>query len=1073
MVATTFATAVLGALYWAIAARRYSSSDVGVNASLISTMMFLTNLASLNFTDVLNRFVPVSGRSTRRLVLVSYAVAMGLGLVTSLVFLIGAHVWAPWLSEVMHGPGLGLVYVVATMLWVVFVLQDAVLIGLRRATYVLVENTGFGVLKIALLLALAAVVPGTGIFLSWTAPLLVIVVVVNVIVFGRLIPKHENDLETTTESIDRRQVGRFLAADYVAALSWTASIAGMPVVVLWTSGASASAYVYLAWTVAYTLYLVSRNFGMALTVEGARDPAELGAHVRASLLAAGRIVVPLAVLLTAAAPLVLQVFGSEYADNATGLIRLLLLSAIPAIVPTVYVSAARVQRRLAAMVWVTVLSTLPVLVLTPVLVDHVGIAGVGWAWLSVQAVMACALLLGGVWNSSWFVVVANDDVRVAGGSGERGDDLPAPVSEPVAVVFRARTTALAGPEVDEQSTAGAGGSGGGDDVLATTTQGDDASRTESDVDAASMSESPDRDGAGWTRRLARWPYLTLGGGVACWAAALAGLGARPVGDYGLLSGLPVVYFVALGLALGGAIAAVRRDAGWGLVVAHALLLVAIIHATPVLGYPELRYAWAWRHVGLVDLMGRANGLTPGVDVLAIYQHWPGFFGAGTTLTETSGLMSVRTMAAWAPPLFEAGSVLALVFLFRSLTDDRRRIGIAVILFVVTNWVGQDYFSPQAFTFFLYLVVLGIVLRWYQRPSSGSSQRRPLPASQRRALAFVVLVLMAAVVVSHPLTPLVLCLALVALTVTRVLDRTWPAVLMVAMTVVWFLTGARGYASQNLTGLTSDIGRFGANVDSNLTNLADLSPAQRIVADMGRGVVVLIGLLAVIGAIRLFRARQLGRAVVVLTLVPLGVLAGGSYGGEAVFRVYLFGLPFAVFLAAGCFLPTRERAMKLTATVAFALAVVVFAVGFHFAYFGKDAWAFFTPREVRAVEQVLATAPRDSLIIDGTSGYPTQFRNVGKFTYVTLAAEPRSSIRAVLADPVGELGTWMNDPAYRQTYFIVTRSQVAEANATGVLPRGSLERMRDAMLGSDNFTVLIDSPDVVVLTVKPGAMGAGP
>jgi hypothetical protein len=54
---------------------------------------------------------------------------------------------------------------------------------------------------------------------------------------------------------------------------------------------------------------------------------------------------------------------------------------------------------------------------------------------------------------------------------------------------------------------------------------------------------------------------------------------------------------------------------------------------------------------------------------------------------------------------------ALVFLFGGLTRDRRLVWLSCWIFYIANWVGQDYFSPQAFAYLQYLLLLGIVLRW--------------------------------------------------------------------------------------------------------------------------------------------------------------------------------------------------------------------------------------------------------------------------------------------------------------------------------------------------------------------------
>jgi hypothetical protein len=260
---------------------------------------------------------------------------------------------------------------------------------------VLVENGLYGVAKIVMLIALAAVAPRTGIFLSWSAPLFVVVVAVNVIIFGRLLPEHAKDLVGAGEEVPRQHVTRFLAADYVASMLWTATIGLLPVLVLATEGKRASAYVYIPWTICYTLYLVSRNMGMSLTTEGARDPARLAEHTRATLMSAARIVVPGALVLFVGAPWILRYgFGAAYSVHATTLMRLLALSTIPALVPLTFVSVARVQRRLVAMMVVSAASTVPVLVLTPILLHTSGIAGAGIAWLLVQSVVALVLLVG-------------------------------------------------------------------------------------------------------------------------------------------------------------------------------------------------------------------------------------------------------------------------------------------------------------------------------------------------------------------------------------------------------------------------------------------------------------------------------------------------------------------------------------------------------------------------------------------------------------------------------------------------------------------------------------------------------
>jgi hypothetical protein len=219
-------------------------------------------------------------------------------------------------------------------------------------------------------------------------------------------------------------------------------------------------------------------------------------------------------------------------------------------------------------------------------------------------------------------------------------------------------------------------------------------------------------------------------------------------------------------------------------------------------------------------------------------------------------------------------------------------------------------------------------------------------------------------------------------------------------------------------------------------------------------------------VRVSRRSRLEIVPLVLAVAPGLTLAGGGYGGEGVFRVYLFTLPFAAYLAAGAFFPSRETGRRWITTFAVAGVVGVLLVGFMFAYFGKDDWARFTPSEVRAAEAVFTRAPPGSLVVTGTPSYPAEFANAERFTYVSLASEPASSVRTVLDHPARTLSLWLTDTRFSRAYLIITRSQIAEADETGVLPRGALRRVRDAVVESGRFDVLVDRPDALVVTGRP-------
>jgi O-antigen/teichoic acid export membrane protein len=387
LVASSAITSVLGLVFWLVAARRFTAEVIGISSATISAMLLLANLGQLNLVNALNRFVPRAGPATRRVVAGSYAAAVVLGGAAAVVFLVGLEVWSPELVSLVDQPRLGLWFVVATMGWTVFVLQDGALTGLRKATFVTIENFVYAVAKLGLLFIPLLIVDDFAVFLAWTIPLLPVLAVVNGVMFARLIPAHagvaDHDAPTTT----MRVIARFAGIDYVSSMIWTATVNVLPLIVLGVAGAEANAGFFLAWSVAYSLQLVSRYMGMSLITEASMERSQLFGLAYRTTVQTYLLVIPAAIVIAAAAPLILRVFGASYTD-AAGLLRLLALAAIPVTLNVIYMSILRVQRRMGALLVMSSATAVLVVPASLVLLRSMGVAGVGIAWLGAQIAIA-------------------------------------------------------------------------------------------------------------------------------------------------------------------------------------------------------------------------------------------------------------------------------------------------------------------------------------------------------------------------------------------------------------------------------------------------------------------------------------------------------------------------------------------------------------------------------------------------------------------------------------------------------------------------------------------------------------
>jgi thymidylate kinase/O-antigen/teichoic acid export membrane protein len=391
LILSSASSSVLGIVYWTLAARLYDAEQVGVNAAAISAMSFISYLAQLNMAGVLSRFIPTAGTSTRRLIALAYLAASVASAVGALIFVVGFARLVGLGPLLTADPRSGAWFVVATVAWSLFTLEDGALIGLRQTVWVPIENSIFGVIKIVLLLAFVAGLAEFGIFVSWTIPAAVLLVPVNWLIFRRLVPRHMAAVRTGSADALLSGMLRYLSGDYIGSLFAAASIGLLPLVVVRAVGAAGGAYFYIAWTIAYSLYFISLNMATSLMVEGAARRATVAEDTRRMF----RLLVGLQMLLVVVviidAPLILSIFNPVYASEAATLLRLLALAVLPHGVNAIYLAVARVRRQVGRIILVQATLATFSLGASVSLLGSLGIAGAGVAWLVTQSVVAALL----------------------------------------------------------------------------------------------------------------------------------------------------------------------------------------------------------------------------------------------------------------------------------------------------------------------------------------------------------------------------------------------------------------------------------------------------------------------------------------------------------------------------------------------------------------------------------------------------------------------------------------------------------------------------------------------------------
>ena len=1101
----TGATGLLGVVYWILAARYYPAVDVGRASAAYSAMNLVSGFTAANILGAAARFLPEAGRRTSGLVLRAYLFSSAASVIVALLFLASVGHWGGASYAELRGMIPLLFFIACVIAWGIFTLQDGVLTGLRSAVWVPVENATFGIVKIVLLLAFAASMPAFGIPLSWMLPVIVSLPLMNLLIFGKIIPDHVQ-LTGDRRPPTMRQVGRFLAGDYTGALCVLAVTNLVPILVAIRVGPNMNAYFYMAWTIGSVLFLVAMNMATSLTVEGAFDSQKLLANCLAALRRTIRLLAPLALATALLAPVALGLFGPQYARYGTPILVLLAIATLPKMLTELYLGALRAQSRTRQVAAIQIARCALVIVLTFALTGTTGMVGAGIAVLVSELAMVIVIfvvpgLKSAIHRSRRGAVktesgrydqsnVRNPELRTAEDIRKPASKVRSPKWLPVAALCAAAALGLG-------------------------------------------------------------LFLVSLGRVTASLGRMNGLGLISVMPASMLAGimlLVLAFVLALGLAR-------PRPILLGVML---VAIVVCLDGVTAMAEPAPRFPTAYWIAGFVDYVSRTGHTAPG---LSAYFSWPGFFEAVAWVEHLVGSRNLMPVLRIWPLAVDLLALVPLAMILMRLRASWRAKWFAAFVFTVGNWVGQDYFSPQSAGYLLYLLIIALLLTWFtgtrpvqdgpaartpsaepprvdlpdgatvqferlpaelprinlpddatvqfervpaeprpSRPDTATVQFKRVPAkssrwtalltrpisgdlpscSSTRELRVVLLTLIIVIFVSttesHQLTPFFMIAACAGLVLVRRCQLRGLPVLFGVIFAAWVSFVAVAFWSGHMSSLFSGLGALGSNVTSSVTDRISGSASVHAFVLYSRAAFAGTAIiLAVAGLVRRRRRALDDRVAFVLMCVPFAGFAMQGYGGEMALRIYLFALPGIAILAAYLFFPEataphRTRLMVLVAAICAVAATLVFFV----ARYGNEAFEQTPPGELSAMNYIyahdssgvrlawLSVPPTAS----GTPEMPWQYRDLEKVNYVAEKAPVNPAQVSGLVAQLRALGP--------RSYLITTSTQEASLEQESGYPDGWGQEFRAAMRAFPGVRVAYADSTAVIYTLHwPRGVAATP
>ncbi|WP_432188181.1 lipopolysaccharide biosynthesis protein [Streptomyces sp. Tue6028] len=509
-----------------------------------------------------------------------------------------------------------------------------------------------------------------------------------------------------------------------------------------------------------------------------------------------------------------------------------------------------------------------------------------------------------------------------------------------------------------------------------------------------------------------------------------------MGGLGLISVLPLPTLVGAALLIvvfASLLWTVREHRG--LLCVTLLATVVSLHALPAVIETEPRFATAWQHLGFLDYIDRTGSAVPDLDAR---WSWPGFFAVAAFVAKACGVSDLTEVIRWWPMTVQLLYLAPMFLLVRSLRAGWRAKWTGIWIFALSGWVGQDYFSPQGFTYLLYLVFVAILLVWFRAPRvlwtkarPGEAEVEPTNRRQQAVLLMVLTGLFAATVPAHQLTPFVMLGVLAVLVLIGRCELRGLPILFAVLVAVWLSFMAEPYWSGHFDDLFGGVGGVGSNVSTSVSG--------RIQGGSSSHKLVLYTRVLLAGGVMAFACwgwwrrrdhKYRERSLLVLTFVPFLGFGMQSYGGEMALRVFMFALPGAALLAGLAFFPRtgvtakeRERDRVSLAPVAALMAGLLLMGGFLVARWGNEPFERIRSGEVAAMNYVyehddptvrLLWLSNDT-VDNVTPAMPWGAKDMEKVQYVPTLAPADPVLVSGLVKALKDAGP--------NSYLMINRSQV--------------------------------------------------
>jgi len=365
-----------GFLFWTLAARLYSISEVGIATALISSLSLVMIFSSFGFDFTAIRFMP--SHDHNRVFNTCLWITTAAAIVAGTIYLTTIDLISSEIAFIRDYAPLFLIFAVVNS---VTLITGSTLLSLRKADLKFIQNIIMGV-RLPLLLPLT-LLGGLGVFYSFGFAYLIATIFALAAIRGYV---------TLTPQIDwefARKTFSFSSFNYLANLFLDVPTYIMPILIVNLLNPNDAALYYIAFAIGNLVLIIPNAMSTAFFVEGSHG-INLRKGVFRNLVVTYAVLIPTVLIVVTFGEFPLGLFGKNYLV-AFDLLKVIAISSLFVTIYNLFIPLQNIRLQVRGIVIINMIRFVLLLGLSYILLTWFGVIGAGYAWMITHIMLSAGI----------------------------------------------------------------------------------------------------------------------------------------------------------------------------------------------------------------------------------------------------------------------------------------------------------------------------------------------------------------------------------------------------------------------------------------------------------------------------------------------------------------------------------------------------------------------------------------------------------------------------------------------------------------------------------------------------------